>query len=299
MRFEHVHRKQRGLLKGLSVLPFPVSFFLSRTKEAAAAAIGPSATTAGGSAVVGGGAAAGAGSAGIAAGFVAKAAAVTVAATVAGGVGYGAASGLDALAEVKRKSTRVSDVAPRGDGQPQTRLLRRSNAAHGSPGAGRSTLGSPARKRDKAESRPKLPAATADAFSTAPTAGQGPGRTREKTSPGHNPQPVTPAAMERKPELRGPRPRPRPAANQVVTKARTARPRHIRRSESSQKPNLPRRAKPTPLETGAKPEAKSLGGNSAPKGSSPPGQADPNGAKGSPSASAGKSAEGKGPSAAH
>jgi RNA polymerase sigma factor (sigma-70 family) len=282
VRFEHVHRKQRGLLKGLSVLPIPASLFLSRTKEAAAAALGPTATAAGGSAVVGSGTAVGAGSAGIAAGFVAKAAAVTVAVTVAGGVGYGGASGSDALAEVKRKSARVADVAPRRDGQLQTRILRRSNAGHRSPGAGRSTLGSPARKRDKAESRAKLSAANADPFWTAPTAGQRPGRTRAKTSPSHKPHPVTPAAMERKPES----PRPRPAGNQVVTKARTARPRHIRRSESGQKPNLPRRAKPTPLETGAQPEAKGPAGNSEPKGSSPSGQADPNGAEGSPSASA-------------
>jgi RNA polymerase sigma-70 factor, ECF subfamily len=260
-------------LKGLSVLPIPASLFLTRIKEAAAAALGPTATAAGGSAVVGGGAATGAGGAGIAAGLVAKAAAVAVAVTVAGGVGYGGASGPDAQAEVKRKSARVSDVAPPRDGQLQTSILPRSNAGHRNPGAGHSTLGSPARNRDKAKSRPKLPAANAAAFSTAQTAGKVPGRTREKTSPGHQPHPLLPAATKRKPE--SPRPRARPAGNQVVTKARTARPRNIRRGESAQKPTLPRRAKPTALEPGAKLKAKSPGGNREPKESSPSGQAAP------------------------
>jgi RNA polymerase sigma factor (sigma-70 family) len=83
-RFGEVQRRQRALLKGLSVMPVPASILLFRGEHAAAA----------GSAAVGGtaAAAAGAGGTGIAGGVVAKVAAVAAAATVAGGVGYDVAA---------------------------------------------------------------------------------------------------------------------------------------------------------------------------------------------------------------
>ncbi len=79
-RFATVQKRQRSLLGGLSVMPVPVSLYLVRGEQAAAAGLGVTGAAAGGSAAVGGG---------VAAGFVAKAAAVAAAASVAGGVGYG------------------------------------------------------------------------------------------------------------------------------------------------------------------------------------------------------------------
>lgn len=89
VQFAEVQKRQRALLKGLSVMPIPASLFLFRGEQAAASAgFGAGAAAAGG-----GSAAMGTGAAGIAAGVGAKAAAVTAAAAVAGGVGYGATSG--------------------------------------------------------------------------------------------------------------------------------------------------------------------------------------------------------------
>jgi RNA polymerase sigma factor (sigma-70 family) len=92
VRFATVQKRQRSLLKGLSVMPIPASLFLFRGEPAAAAALGGSAAAVGGASAVGG-TAAGAGAGGLAAGLVAKAAAVTAAAAVAGGVGYDVATG--------------------------------------------------------------------------------------------------------------------------------------------------------------------------------------------------------------
>lgn len=96
VRFADVQRRQRALLKGLSVMPVPASIFLFRGEQVAAAGLGASAAAAGGSGAVGGSAAAaaGAGGTGIAAGLAAKAAAVTAAAAAVavGGVGFGAAT---------------------------------------------------------------------------------------------------------------------------------------------------------------------------------------------------------------
>jgi RNA polymerase sigma-70 factor, ECF subfamily len=75
--FEHRQKRQRTLLKGLSVIPVPASLLVFRGEQAAAAAGG-----------LGVGAAAAGGSAGVAA----KAAAVVAAVTVAGGAGYTAGS---------------------------------------------------------------------------------------------------------------------------------------------------------------------------------------------------------------
>jgi RNA polymerase sigma-70 factor (ECF subfamily) len=72
-RFAASQRRQRSLLKGLSMMPIPVPFF--RGEPAAVLGLAGSAPLAGG-----GAAAAGAGASGLAAGLVAKAAAVTAAA---------------------------------------------------------------------------------------------------------------------------------------------------------------------------------------------------------------------------
>ncbi len=80
-RFERVQKRQRSLLRGVSVLfPFPASLFNFRGEEAAVAG------AAGGSAAA---------STGIAGGLAFKAAAVTAAAAVAGGAGYEVATTVD------------------------------------------------------------------------------------------------------------------------------------------------------------------------------------------------------------
>jgi RNA polymerase sigma factor (sigma-70 family) len=103
VRFAAIQKRQRSLLKGLSIMPVPASLFLFRG-EPAAAALGGSGLAAGGSAAVGGGAVAG---------LVAKAAAVTAAATVAGGVGYGVTKGSVAVTKPERDIAHAAVVPPR------------------------------------------------------------------------------------------------------------------------------------------------------------------------------------------
>ena len=81
VRFATLQKRQRSLLKGLSVMPIPASLFLVRGEHAAAAGLGGAA--AGSGAVAAGGAATG---------IAAKAAAVAATAVVAGGAGYGVAT---------------------------------------------------------------------------------------------------------------------------------------------------------------------------------------------------------------
>jgi RNA polymerase sigma-70 factor (ECF subfamily) len=112
VRFGEVQKRQRSVLRGLSVMPIPASLFLFRGEPAAAATgLGAGAATAGGSAALGiGGSAAGAGGTGIAAGVVAKVAAATAAAAVAGGVSYGVAAGPDIAAKPERKIANAAAV---------------------------------------------------------------------------------------------------------------------------------------------------------------------------------------------
>ena len=107
VRSAAVQKRQRSLLKGLSIMPVPASLFLFRGEPAAAAALGGSAAAVGGSSAIGA-TAAGAGTGGLAAGLLAKAAAVTAAAAVAGGIGYEVAT--DPVRATKAGGT-VADVA--------------------------------------------------------------------------------------------------------------------------------------------------------------------------------------------
>jgi RNA polymerase sigma-70 factor, ECF subfamily len=79
VRFGEIQKRQRTLLKGLSIMPIPASLFLFRGEQAAAG-VGLSAAVTGSTAV---------GAGGMATGLVAKAAAVAATAVVAGGTGYG------------------------------------------------------------------------------------------------------------------------------------------------------------------------------------------------------------------
>jgi hypothetical protein len=121
------------LLKGLSVMPVPASIFLFRGETAAAA---------GGTASV----AAGAGATGVATGLVVKAAAVTAAAVVAGGVGYEVAVAPEPAAKVEPKA------AQRVEGRPgsvrasvPTSLVLKTKARNG-VGAGAGVVRNDAKK---------------------------------------------------------------------------------------------------------------------------------------------------------
>ncbi|HEU6445536.1 MAG TPA: sigma-70 family RNA polymerase sigma factor [Gaiellaceae bacterium] len=118
VRFETVQKRQRSLLKGLSVLPIPASLYVFRGEQAALAAGLGGGTAAGGTAALGGGGAAAAAAAG-ASGLVVKAAAVVASAAVVGGVGYGVTAGSATTAAAEPKVSHVAAV-------DETRLGRRA-----------------------------------------------------------------------------------------------------------------------------------------------------------------------------
>jgi hypothetical protein len=216
-RFENVQRRQRAVLKGLSVMPVPASLFLFRAKEAAAAALGPAAVAGGGSMVVGGGTAVGAGGAGITVGVAAKVAAVTAAAAVAGGVGYGVSTGRPAEANLDRKVVQAPAVGAPRDARVAMDI-RPARAGRARPAA----ITPAARKRDEAKSRPMERAAAGKEF----------GGTPEKTSRGHKARLGTPAATK---------PTPRPTGDKVGARTTTTRPKQkpTRRAAPSQRRSTP------------------------------------------------------------
>ena len=99
VRFAALQKRQRSLLKSLSVMPIPASLFLVRGEHAAAAGLGGAA--AGSGAVAAGGAATG---------IAAKAAAVAATAVVAGGAGYGVATQVPPPRKAPPKQARAAVV---------------------------------------------------------------------------------------------------------------------------------------------------------------------------------------------
>ena len=149
VRFSTVQKRQRSLLKGLSVLPIPASLYLFRGEQAALAATGVgTATAAGGTAALGGGAAATG-----ALGLVVKAAAVTASAAVVGGVGYGVSTGSATAAKAERRASHVAAVG-------QTRLGQRAAEVHAAlsrgerPGPARPANARSRRKASKPKTQP-------------------------------------------------------------------------------------------------------------------------------------------------
>jgi RNA polymerase sigma factor (sigma-70 family) len=110
-RFAEVQKRQRALLKGLSVMPIPASLFLFRGEQAAASA-GLGAAVGSGGAATGGG---------LAAGVAAKAAAVTAAAAVAGGVGYGVTANPKAVTKPAPPVAKAAVVAEPRPSRPAAR----------------------------------------------------------------------------------------------------------------------------------------------------------------------------------
>jgi RNA polymerase sigma factor (sigma-70 family) len=198
VRFATVQKRQRSLLKGLSVLPIPASLYLFRGEQAALAAGMGTATAAGGTAVAGGG---GAAAATGAFGLVAKAAAVTASAAVVTGVGYGVSTGSATAAKPERKSSHVAAVEQTRDGQ-RALAVQTALASGMRPGPA-----APANVRArKKSSKPKLrPISRGAAKRLAATAkqpaGHGYGLTKKTASPqaGRKPKqdkpPATPRAV--------------------------------------------------------------------------------------------------------
>jgi RNA polymerase sigma factor (sigma-70 family) len=128
VRFVTTQKRQRAVLKGLSVMPVPASLFFFRPEPAAAAGLGATgvAAAAGGSAAVGGGSAAGVGAIGLGAGIAAKAASVAAVAAVAGGVGYGVATNVESVLPTDQPLVHAATVArPVQGGETQAGFVQR------------------------------------------------------------------------------------------------------------------------------------------------------------------------------
>jgi RNA polymerase sigma-70 factor, ECF subfamily len=210
VHFADVQKRQRALLKGLSVMPIPASIFLFRGEQAAAAGVGASAVTAGGSAAVGGGTAAtaGAGAAGIATGVVAKTAAATAAAALAGGVGYGVAAGPDAVVRADRKVDHAA-AAERTNQPRRTAVVHRTRAARAELEGARPTVVRAPRKTKAAKARAGVAASRANALAGADKARGALGRTHAKAPSIHRDHPQARSGVT--PEARPSRDRSRPA----------------------------------------------------------------------------------------
>ena len=139
-RFAVVQKRQRSLLRGLSVMPVPASLFLFRGEQAAASA--------------GLGAAVGGSSAALGTGIAAKAAAVTATVAVAGGVGYGVTAGPPTLAKAGEPATKTAVAHPRQARQTAARVRpARVKRASAIPIA--------SRERKAVKTRPTKPAPSA------------------------------------------------------------------------------------------------------------------------------------------
>jgi RNA polymerase sigma factor (sigma-70 family) len=158
-RFARVQPRHRSAVRGLTLVPIPLSLAVFKGFEGtASAAVAPLSAGAGASAVaVGAGVGTGATAAGTGGGVLAggiglKAAAVVAAAGVAGGVGVAGSSEVDKkptksnrpVAEQQRPGARLGQVAPRGVSVPGNGVARGKPSA---PGQTRKDGASAATKR--------------------------------------------------------------------------------------------------------------------------------------------------------
>jgi RNA polymerase sigma factor (sigma-70 family) len=241
VRFADVQKRQRSLLKSLSIMPIPASLFLFRGEQAAAAGLGAGAVGAGGSAAVGGGATAGAaGVTGIAAGLVAKGAAVTAAAAVVGGVGYGVATHPDVVMQPERKVAHAGAVAENGQVRRIAELA--VTTARGAKLGPRAQAAKPGRARPHHEpARRKTEKAKAPAATAAPRA-----RTFAKVKKAAAARVAR--AREKVPILTKTRPTPRSAAKAKPALPRAgARPSVATRIGRTERPTRPKPTKPAPV----------------------------------------------------
>jgi RNA polymerase sigma factor (sigma-70 family) len=217
VRFANAQKRQRALLKGLSVMPVPASLYLFRPEHAAAAGVGTTAAASG----------AGVGATGLAGGLFAKAAAVTASAAVAGGVGYTVATQPPPTADTDQKAAKAAVVrkAPRAV-KPAPIAARPHDVARPERARTRGADFTPTRK--KAKDRATAPATPPEisVATAAPPENPRRGRGRHMVEPrsvgptassSKEPKPRKPARpmsgkknehVERPEPARGPRPHP-------------------------------------------------------------------------------------------
>jgi RNA polymerase sigma factor (sigma-70 family) len=246
-RFGEVQRRQRALLKGLSVMPVPASVFLFRGEQAAAA----------GSAAVGGtaAAAAGAGGTGIAGGVVAKVAAMAAAATVAGGVGYDVAARPDTGVTADRKVARPAAAAQAPRVRPAAEVLTRVAGAR--PASARAAVPSvPGKLKEKASAGKR--GTRTQTVGRSERARGGIARTRKKSPAAvDKARPKARRGPRAVPQSRTPRARPRPAADKTTGRGRTPRPKPPRPALVAEKPKAsPPAEHPVPPKTAKEPPPK-------------------------------------------
>ena len=244
VRFADVQKRQRAVLKGLSLLPIPASLFLFRA---------PGATAGSGAAAAG---------AGIGTGVVAKAAAVTAAAAVAGGVGYGVAAGPDAAARAERKSAPAVAVAARSE--VPTGVGRMPIADAEWPPVGPALAHGPREVRvRKTKTSPGKGPGRAATVSTRAEPGK-PARAKPKGKPTH---PPSPAAEKKVRPSRPVHPQPhRPNPDKNLNPARGAKPAAPPQPRANLEPS---RGSEKPKPTTPLPRGNNSGGATIP-GSPPP-----------------------------
>lgn len=247
-RFAGVQKRQRSLLKGLSVMPVPASLFLFRG-EPAAAALGASAVAVGGSSAVGG-TATGAGAGGLAAGLFAKAAAVTAAAAVAGGVGYDVATG---PAHATKTGGEVADAAavakPPAGGR--TQLLATTPSEH-QLASGSSAVSRAPGIIAKAKVRPAKRAPQAGDV----TAEKRPARSSRLRGKAAFVVKTRPARTAAKSSAQGTRTRTRGTNRPAADKRQDTKTKPPRPAGAAEKPKPPRVAEPPPASNAVEPAGK-------------------------------------------
>lgn len=219
-RFASLQKRHRRALKGLMLLPVPLSLsFAKGIESTAAAATLPAAAAATSAAGIGVGTATATGGGVLAGGVALKAAAVVTAATVATGVGVTGSSETGARpagtkpAVVETSGERVGQVAPRGVVVPGVGVARGKSDAPGQAGksdAARGTARSPGKPsvpsaakaksaRERASVKGKSGAATARApgqsrVDESPTAGPATATSRSKKKPAREKRAERPTA---------------------------------------------------------------------------------------------------------
>jgi RNA polymerase sigma-70 factor, ECF subfamily len=237
VHFATVQKRQRSLLKGLSVMPIPASLFAFRGEPAmAATGLGAGATTAGGSAAFGLG---GAGGTGLAAGIAAKAAAVAATAAVAGGVGYGVATSPGSAAKAERSTARAAAVA-------QTRQGGRAVEVHQALARGeRPGPARPAAARAQQHTKAITQAIPTLGASSAATPAKNP---KERTrAPGRSAALIkthAPTRAEPTPTRR--RTRPRAGVEKRAERPKVKKPAPVRPTRPAHEPRPSRAAEPNP-----------------------------------------------------
>jgi RNA polymerase sigma factor (sigma-70 family) len=210
-RFELVHRRSRKALRGLALVPIPLSLTLLKgTNTAAAASIPTIGTAAAVTATAGGGGAVAAG--GLAGSAIAlKAAAVVAAVGVAGGVGYTGAKEIGGKGTGSPRSQAVRPTVPPGQakgegGVHRGWLVRATPSTNASPRARGGKTASPSTNAPGRLKRAGVPATSQKAKQETGVAA---GKARQPDTP------VRENAPARGQPQSKPKPKPKPATTTV------------------------------------------------------------------------------------